>query len=279
MPRNTIKGYNDRALILSIPGLALQGMGMVTLLAQPQSPQASIYLITGTVSLFMGLWHFALAKQRSPAWCLAAFLSVIGFVVVMRLRSKSDAAALAGRGKDWQVTTSDRPFVIQKPIAGFLNLQGERGKALVESDVSELGLFFSDWRTSEGEVPPCNVLFIYCDIDPSGRIAGTTDSLRGLAMRACSYVTVVATNNDTQAYKKALEPKIDWTSNIVLVLDRKDASFAKFFRRLFETMNNGTSMLMAWVKIAPQFPGQQDPDALACVMLAEAGHVTFANSR
>src|SRR5579872_3311645 len=104
MPRNITKRYEDRALIFSISGLALQAMGAVTLLAQPQSPQSPMYLITGTIGLLIGLWYWTQAKGRNPAWCLAAFLSIIGFIVVMRL-----APAAPGCGKGWQVTTNDQP--------------------------------------------------------------------------------------------------------------------------------------------------------------------------
>jgi hypothetical protein len=43
-------------------------------------------------------------------------------------------------------------------------------------------------------------------------------------------------------------------------------------------MNKGTSMLMAWVKLAPQEPGQGGTEGPATVLLAEAGHVTFGRT-
>ena len=78
-----------------------------------------------------------------------------------------------------------------------------------------------------------------------------------------------------EAYKKALEVRVDWNSNLVLILDRKGAAFSNCFRRLFEMMNKGASMLMAWVELAPQVPGHEHPDLPESVMVAEAGHVTF----
>jgi hypothetical protein len=278
MESNMIKRYKNLGFVFGVPGLVLQVVGNLMLSAQPRSGLGFVVGLGGTVLLLTGFSYYAKAKGRHPAWCLMAFLSCFGPIIWAFLKDKSNQVGAGQPAEHWQRTTSDRPFVIQNPVAGFLNLQGDRGKALLESDIREFALFFSDCRTSASDVPRCQVLFVYCDIDPSGRIQGTPDPLRALAMWAGAYVTIVATANDMEAYKKTLEAKVDWTSNIVLVLDRKDSGFSNFFCRLFEMMNKGTSMLMAWVKLAPQGPGQGGTEGPASVLLAEAGHVTFGRT-
>jgi hypothetical protein len=172
-------------------------------------------------------------------------------------------------------TTADHPFVIEKPAIGFLNLQGDSGTPLMDKDSRELSPLFNTSVTSTLEIPTCGVLFLYCDINDNGQVGGTTHSLRDLFKHAGAYIAVVASENDPDALIQALEGNAGWFSNIVLVLDRKGGKCPTFFRRLFEMMGTGTSMLMAWVELVPQIPGYDHKDAPETVMLAEAGHVTF----
>jgi len=183
------------------------------------------------------------------------------------------SGSVSARGS--QVTTADRPFVMKNPAIGFLNLQGERGAKLAECDSRALSPLFTASQMSQNGVPRCDVLFVYCDINASGSVEGTSDSLRGLIEKAGAYVAVIATENVGDAYIKALQSPTDWHANLVCILDRKGPKFADFFRRLFERMNKGKSMLMAWVEIAPQIPGADNPDVPDSFMAAEAGHVTF----
>jgi hypothetical protein len=106
-------------------------------------------------------------------------------------------------------------------------------------------------------------------------VGGTTHSIRDLFKNAAAYIAVVASENDPDALMQAVEGDAGWFCNIVLVLDRKGDKCPSFFRRLFEKMQTGTSMLMAWVELVPQIPGYDHKDAPETVMLAEAGHVTF----
>jgi hypothetical protein len=272
-----IKRYNNLSFVFGVPGLILQVVGNFKM-SSPESRLGLLSYLAGTVLLLIGFAYYARAKGRHPAWCLVAFLSFIGLVVLALLPDLLNGAE-AGQPRNFsQTTTHQRPFVIQSPVVGFLNLQGERGSELLESDSRLLSPLFSECRTSDSDVPRCDVLFLYCNIDPSGRVANATDSLRGLARMARAYIAIVATENNVDAYKKALEARVDWNSNLVLVLDRKGSAFSTFFQRLFEKMNNGTSMLMAWVKLAPQIPGYDHPDGPDSIMLAEAGHVTFAKA-
>jgi hypothetical protein len=121
------------------------------------------------------------------------------------------------------------------------------------------------------------VLLLYCDIDADGKVVGSKQTLRDIFKSAGAYVAVVASENDPDSLMHALDGDSEWTSNVVLIIDRKGDKFGTFFRRLFEMMGNGTSMLMAWVELAPQIPGYDHPDGPGSLMLPEAGHLTFAH--
>jgi hypothetical protein len=96
-----------------------------------------------------------------------------------------------------------------------------------------------------------------------------------MARRAGAYVVVVAADNAAECYMKSLGPKRDWYANYAMTLDRKGENLALFFRSLFEAMFTGQSMLLAWVKLAPQ-GGRVVPSAPEVIMDAEAGHMTFS---
>lgn len=63
---------------------------------------------------------------------------------------------------------------IKSPRITFLNLKGTAGEQILAEDKSAVASMFSTIQeSSTTPPPPCDVLFIYCDIDPNGRIAGT----------------------------------------------------------------------------------------------------------
>jgi len=179
------------------------------------------------------------------------------------------------RGSETRTTTVDNPLRISNPRIGFLNLQGEPGAALAMEDQKVLAPLFRESFLTDGKVPRCEVIFLYCSVDASGRVVGSPAGIRDLTKAAGAYVAVVASENPPNNYKNALGPRNDWGANSVLVVDRKADRFAVFFHRLFEAMKGGESMLMAWVELAPQIPGMDHPDAPGAFMAAEAGHITF----
>lgn len=48
-----------------------------------------------------------------------------------------------------------------------------------------------------------------------------------------------------------------------------------FFQNLFQAMKDGTSMLMAWVQLAPQIPNQEHSECPVSYMHVGAGHVAL----
>lgn len=172
-------------------------------------------------------------------------------------------------------STAGSPFCINNPAIGFLNFQGSRGTQLLEADRRTLSPLFKSSHVSSDVAQKCQVLFIYCTVDANGSIEGSSSRIRTLIKDAGAYIAVVASENAPDSYMKALGIRNDWSANIALVVDRKGDKFCTFFTELFKAMFQGNSMLMAWVKLAPQIPGRDHPDAPSTIMAAEAGHLTF----
>lgn len=88
-----IESYNRKSFIFGIPGIILQVAG--NFMRNPEgmitSPGALISLC-GTVLLMIGLAFYAKAKARHPVWCLFAFLSLIGLLVLALLKDRSQAS-------------------------------------------------------------------------------------------------------------------------------------------------------------------------------------------
>jgi hypothetical protein len=180
------------------------------------------------------------------------------------------------RKSETRTTTLTNPLRVSAPSIGFLNLDGETGAALAAEDSKVLAPLFKQTVVSTEAAPECEVIFIYVSVGAEGKSGGTRSGIRELIKAAGAFVAVVATENSPDRYLTALGARNDWGANIVLVIDRKDRKFAIFCARLFEAMFKGESMLSAWVKLAPQIPGVEHPDAPGTIMLAEAGHITFA---
>lgn len=145
----------------------------------------------------------------------------------------------------------------------------------MEEDKAALGHFFFEARSSTVEIAPCDVLFLYCKVEAGGHISGQRMRIRDFIKASGACIAIVASENDGESYMNALEPKGNWPANIVLVADRRGNNFIDFFRDLLGAMSRGKSMLMAWVELAPQIPGQEQPNAPVTLLLPEAGHVAF----
>ena len=173
------------------------------------------------------------------------------------------------------MTTIDKPLRIYQPIIGFLNLLGPRGDMLLEEDRSVLSPLFTTSRVSGSAVPQAHVLFIYCDITAHGSVGGGGGAgLMDLIKSAGACVAVVASENTGSHYANSAPRRKDWHANIVFTLHRRGDKFSLFFKRVFTAMFNGTSMLMAWVELAPQGSGPWHDDLPSTYMI-NAGHIIF----
>lgn len=177
-------------------------------------------------------------------------------------------------------TSVDNPYVIANPTLGFVNLLGTAGADLLERDRTALaGVFQNNIVIADKKLPACNVLFLYCTLEASARVAGHNFSFRDLIKGAGAHVAVIASELPPDLlsnpdFGKALSGSRDWPANIVITLSRNGDHFGRFFQKLFSQMRAGVSMPMAWVRLAPQGP-QQPKDIPGTICLMEAGHIAF----
>jgi hypothetical protein len=73
-----------------------------------------------------------------------------------------------------------RPSVIHSPRLGILNLKGEAAEQLIAADMDALIPVLGSPVRGSTASPFCDVLFIYCDIGPDGRIGNFPGTLRDL---------------------------------------------------------------------------------------------------
>jgi len=177
---------------------------------------------------------------------------------------------------------SARP--IERPTIAFLNLAGPSCAALAGEDKEAIADVFGDnVQVSADRVPTCDVLFLYCAFEPSGAVVGQTLSLRDLIGESGASIAVVASQVPSELSSGPEFPKLlsrgkNTPANLIITNNRKGAAFGKFFRSLFQLMQEGAPMPMAWVKLAPQGP-HQPPDLPGTICLMEAGQVSFAKTR
>ena len=174
-------------------------------------------------------------------------------------------------------TTANSPYRIPKPVVGFVCVAPEH-QALMDADKAAIGPIFAECRSSTGEVVPCHILFLYCNVDKTGSLPGLSMRIRDFVKASGACIAVVASENSVEHYTPALKPGNGWPANIALVVDRRGASFEQFYQKLFQAMKGGTSMLMAWVRLAPQNSNRDHTECPVSLMLAEAGHVAFGES-
>ena len=76
-----IAKYYNVSLALGIPGIVLQLAGGFAL--------GFLVQLLGTALLIAGFAYYAKAKGRNSAWCLLAFLSIIGLIVLACLKDRT----------------------------------------------------------------------------------------------------------------------------------------------------------------------------------------------
>lgn len=95
-----IPKYNTLSFVWGVPGLIIQIAGVLfrdfssTTLIKGQLVITNPFLynlcqilsLAGTIIFLVGLAYYAKAKGRSPWWCLFAFLSLIGLIVLACLK-------------------------------------------------------------------------------------------------------------------------------------------------------------------------------------------------
>lgn len=155
----------------------------------------------------------------------------------------------------------------------FLNFLGSDGELLLDEDRAAIARFFGGSRVTTTP-EKCELLFLYCEIDNTGRIVGRTDSLRDVIQATGAQIVVIGSPNPPEHYIAATKNPRHGFANLVMTLDRRGAAFPAFFANLFSRMREtNESMPVAWNEIAPQYPGADHGDAPDTIMVAELGQV------
>jgi hypothetical protein len=63
-----------------------------------------------------------------------------------------------------------------------------------------------------------------------------------------------------------------------MTLKHNGPAFTTFFTELFRKMFAGRSMLLAWVELAPQIPGETHDNCPETIFAAEVSHVVFTGA-
>jgi hypothetical protein len=176
--------------------------------------------------------------------------------------------------------------VSSKPIAltlGFANFAGDTLEPLRSEDSASLSPLFETVRQlPPGNLPDAHVLFVYADLEEDGSIAGSPGrGIRQVAEKSGAKIVVLASPNPTNRIIRTGKLAGSYKANFVFTLNRKGSGFARFFHSLFDDMRDGTNMLSAWVKLAPQggTRGGGSDWAPDTILAAEAGKVVFPHER
>ena len=164
------------------------------------------------------------------------------------------------------------------PTLGLLDLSFGSAGELVAADKAALGALFSAVVEAVGAPPQCSVLLLYCTFAPDGRIEGSSLQLRDIIRASGAPIAVVATQNPAESYMAAAPQSPYGRANLVLTLNRRGAAFGRFFAALFADMKHGTTMPMAWVRLAPQIPGGSHPECPDTIFACELGQVRLWQS-
>lgn len=84
-----IAKYNRISIAIGLPGILMQIGGRVMMMnasTESETLLPALLAFVGTGLLLVGLAFYAKAKGRHPAWCLFAFLSLIGLIVLACLK-------------------------------------------------------------------------------------------------------------------------------------------------------------------------------------------------
>ena len=174
--------------------------------------------------------------------------------------------------------------VIAEPRIAFLNLAGESCKAMIAEDRAEIGgLFHGKVEVATAPAPTCDVLFVYCTLEPSGDVVGQQSSLRDLIGKSGASVAVIASEVRSKIlwdrqFQKSLNRGNNPPVNLVITANRKGQVFGRFFKSLFQLMWTGVPMPAAWATLAP--PTRQQPQNMpGSICLMEADRVMFGKDQ
>ena len=122
-----------------------------------------------------------------------------------------------------------------------------------------------------------DIVHVLSVVSPSGYLGESEINGTELIEKAASWgskLLWLANSNDPQGYIKGFKPNGN-KLNLVMTIDRGEFRFSNFLEKLFDEMQSGSSMPVAWNRIAPQIPGQPHPDAPETIFYSGLGQVRF----
>ena len=152
---------------------------------------------------------------------------------------------------------------------------GSAGNELLEEDRTAFQPMFATVQESDTAPPNCDVLVVYLQLDSEGHVVGCADGLRDIIQKSGAQIAIVGSDNQPGRYvaggKRTGYPPV----NLAMTLQRKGAAFSRFFAQLFDRMSRGSTMLLAWVELAPQRPGAAHENCPEIIFVAEISHIVF----
>ncbi len=122
-----------------------------------------------------------------------------------------------------------------------------------------------------------DIVHVLTAVTADGRIADSEISGTELIQQAAldnTKLLWIASSNDPKGYIKGFKPDGN-KLNVVMTIDRRGDCFSNFIAKLLHEMQSGSSMPVAWNKIAPQIPGQEHPGVPASIFYSGLGQVRF----
>ena len=137
--------------------------------------------------------------------------------------------------------------------------------SLIDDDLNALEDVFDYVERSKGEVIHGDVALLYLNFSEAGSVVGSNLTIHDIVSRCGALIVVIATENDSMGVSAALGNLGDCTVNLIVTRNRKESSFSRFLRNVFDTMATGVPMAVAWNQWAPQMPPQYIPKDLPTV--------------
>ncbi len=116
-----------------------------------------------------------------------------------------------------------------------------------------------------------DLLHFFGSIDAQGQLNTalgerfTAATLLDACVSSNVKVVIIASENDSDAYVRGVPAR---PLNLVMTLDRRGKNFSEFLDKICDLLVTGSTLPVAWAKIAPQFAGPSHDNLPACIFYA-----------
>ena len=139
-------------------------------------------------------------------------------------------------------------LTVVAPRARAVRIGDGGSEDLLCADQEFLRRFFGGATAACASIPQADVLFLYGQLNEEGRFLGSAETLRSCVAKSGASITVLAQANPEEHVHAAMASLGRLHANVACTLDRRGATFAAFFERVFEAMAQGASMHEAWAR-------------------------------